>query len=105
MDDATFRAVLHRWPFGSCGKADWHGLAGRLLAALSRHLGVALEFVGNRRHDGDNFAPLIRSVSDFLPAVGGSATARGTAMCGGFVAAWIVYVDVLRLGVRRGWWA
>jgi hypothetical protein len=31
---------------------------------------MPLEFVGGRRPDGDNFAPLVRSVKEFLPAVG-----------------------------------
>ena len=48
--------------------------------------------------------------STSLPAVavlllGGSPTAGGTAMVGGFVAGWLAYLGVIRLGMRRGWWA
>jgi len=49
-------------------------------------------------------------VFTFLPALlvwslGGSPGAGGTAMFGGFMAGWIAFLGVMRLGVRRGWWA
>jgi hypothetical protein len=49
-------------------------------------------------------------VSTVLPALlvrslGGGPGAGGTAMFGGFVAGWSAYRGVIRLGVRRGWWA
>jgi hypothetical protein len=48
--------------------------------------------------------------STLLPAaavvlLGGSPGAGGTAMFGGFVADWFAYLGIIRLGVRRGWWA
>src|SRR5262245_64588428 len=70
MDDATFLELIRRRPFGSCGDAEWHTLAGRLLVSLSEHLGVRLEFVGGRRPDGDSFVPLIRSAREVLPGIG-----------------------------------
>jgi hypothetical protein len=49
-------------------------------------------------------------VSTFLPALlvwalGGSPGAGGTAMIGGFMAGGMAFLGVMRLGVRRGWWA
>jgi hypothetical protein len=64
MDDATFRELMTRTPFGACTDAEWNEIASRLLTALSRFLGVPLEFVGNRRPDGDTFVPLVRSVGE-----------------------------------------
>lgn len=70
MDDATFRELIRRRPFGTCGDDEWHAITARLLVSLSRFLGVKLEFVGDRRPGGNNFSPLVRSVGDILPAVG-----------------------------------
>jgi hypothetical protein len=62
VDDAAFLHLIRRKPFGSAGDAEWQGLTRRLLGSLSRFLALPLEFVGNRRHDEDNFCPLVRSV-------------------------------------------
>lgn len=67
MDEAAFLHLIRRKPFGNCGDAEWDGLTRRLLGSLSRFLGVPLEVVGNRRHDGDNHCPLVRSVGPALP--------------------------------------
>src|SRR5438270_12575588 len=70
MEDAAFLTLIRRVPFGSCSDGEWSALAGRLLESLSRFLGLRLEFVGDRRPDGNNFSPLLRSVGEVLPAVG-----------------------------------
>jgi len=70
MEDAAFLALIRRVPFGSCPDAQWAAIADRLLRSLSGFLGVPLEFVGDRRPDGNNFTPLVRSVGELLPAVG-----------------------------------
>lgn len=62
MDAAAFRTLVTRTPFGSCSDDEWAGIADHLLASLSGVIGMPLEFVGTRRPDGDNFAPLVRSV-------------------------------------------
>jgi hypothetical protein len=48
--------------------------------------------------------------STFLPAVavvllGAGSGVGGAAMLGGFAAGLFAYIGVIRLGVRRGWWA
>ena len=67
MGEAAFLHLIQRRPFGTAGGAEWQGLARRLLGSLSRYLDLPLEFVGNRRHVGDNLAPLVRSVGAALP--------------------------------------
>jgi hypothetical protein len=67
VEEAAFLHLIWRKPFGTAGDTEWHGLTHRLLGSLSRFLGLPLEFVGNRRHDGDNFAPLVRSAGPALP--------------------------------------
>ncbi len=62
MDASTFRSLVTRTPFGSCSDVEWANLADHLRTSLSATLGMSLEFVGNRRSDGDTFVPLVRSV-------------------------------------------
>lgn len=62
-------ALLRRAPPDHRTEAAWRSLATALRDALAGHLGVRLEFVGDRRPRGDMFSPLVRSVGDALPAL------------------------------------
>jgi len=55
-------------------------------------------------------AAAVTFLSTLLPALlvvflGGSPTAGGSAMTGGFIAGWLAFTGVMRLGMHRGWWA